>query len=187
MRGEYTKGGKGVGPQSYNILVVCTANRCRSPMAVGLLRGMLQEVGLADRVAVTSAGVWAADGEEAAPLGVELLEERGVDIRDHRSRGLGYRDILVADLILVMEEAHRNSIYHWAPASLSKVMLLSELVGKHRDIPDPFGQERDQYESVLAEMEGYLARGWETLLRQVGVPSTWGRPLPQRSSSQAKQ
>ncbi len=166
-----------------NVLVVCTANRCRSPMAAGLLQNMLQEAGLADRVRVASAGIWAVDGEEAALPGVELLLERGVDIQRHRSRGLEYRDILAADLILVMEEAHRRSIYHWAPASLSKVLLLSELVGEHRDISDPFGQDRARYASVLAVMEGYLVQGWAKLLRQLGLLSA-SDPLAQRQPFQ---
>ncbi len=62
------------------VLFICTANICRSPMAMGLLRQRLRQDGLDGEVEVASAGVYGLDGSPASQPGVEVLAERGIDI-----------------------------------------------------------------------------------------------------------
>jgi len=64
------------------ILVVCTGNICRSPMAQGLLRSELEARSIAD-VTVESAGISGWDGAAATPEAVEALGELGIDIATH--------------------------------------------------------------------------------------------------------
>lgn len=59
------------------ILVLCTANSCRSQMAEGLIRNRF-----GDRVDVFSAG--ASPAERVHPGAVNTLLERGIDISMHR-------------------------------------------------------------------------------------------------------
>ena len=68
----------------HSILFVCTANICRSPMAMGLLRGRVKDE--AGDWTIDSAGTWTVDGEKAAVKTFQVLKERGIDIDDHRSR-----------------------------------------------------------------------------------------------------
>ena len=81
------------------VLIVCTGNVCRSPMAMGLLRQRLAQNGLDDQIQVHSAGVFALEGSPASQPGVELLAERGVDISDHRGHSVSTEDMTEADVV----------------------------------------------------------------------------------------
>src|SRR5438094_964036 len=61
------------------ILIVCTGNYCRSPMAEGILRSALGET-----FDVQSAGVEPVGG--VSPLAVEAMREIGIDIANHQSK-----------------------------------------------------------------------------------------------------
>lgn len=62
------------------VLILCTANSARSQMAEGLLRALA-----GDRFEVFSAG---AKPSSVNPLAIEAMDERGIDIRSHRSKHL---------------------------------------------------------------------------------------------------
>ena len=117
-------------------------------MAMGLLRQRLAEDGLADMVAVSSAGVWGLDGEPASRPGVEVLAERGVDIGDHRAHTVDAEDMAQANLVLVMEEAHRRSLFYSYPNLLGKVFLFSEMAGEYGDVRDPYRRPKEEYASA---------------------------------------
>ena len=99
-------------------------------MAAAILRRRIAELGLEDQIAVSSAGVWAEDGHGASPNAIATLAGRGMDLTGHRSRLLTPALLGEADLVLVMEEAHRRSLFHLAPQHLSKVYLLTEMSGE---------------------------------------------------------
>jgi protein-tyrosine-phosphatase len=151
------------------ILVACTANICRSPMAAAILRRRIADLGLEDQIAVSSAGVWAEEGHGASPNAVTLLADRGMDLTEHRSRLLTPGLLGEADLVLVMEEAHRRSLFHLAPQHLSKVYLLTEMSGRHADVADPYGGPVEGYVRTADELEKLIDAGLPMILRRVGV------------------
>lgn len=151
------------------VLIVCTGNICRSPMAAGLLRQRLQTAGLADKVEVETAGLFAQTGRHASPPGVALLAERGIDMAGHTARLVTPTLLDQADLILVMEEEQRRSLFYQSPQNLVKVLLLSELAGRHQDIPDPYGQDTAIYASTLERLDQLLSHGWERLLIRLNL------------------
>ncbi len=153
------------------ILVVCTANICRSPMVTGVLSARLAAQQLAEQVEVQSAGVYAMVGEKASAHGVELLAAQGIDISQHVARGVTERDLQQADLILVMEEKHRQSLFHYSPADSYKVLLLSELANEHFDLRDPYGYNKAAYVTTLQTIEKLLEIGWPNLLTRLALPT----------------
>jgi protein-tyrosine phosphatase len=115
-----------------NVLFICIGNICRSPMAEGLFNQVMPEK------AVYSAGIHALVGEQADPLSQQLMQERGIDISEHRARNLATWMVNEADLILTMDQYQKRFIEFKYPASKGKVMRLGEQGGY--DIPDPYKQ-----------------------------------------------
>lgn len=151
------------------VLLVCTANICRSPMAMGLLHERLRKDGLEEQVTVSSAGVYGLDGQPASQPGVEVLAERGIDIGDHRAHTVSENEISEADLVLVMEEAHRRTLFYNYPHLLGKIFLLSEMSGNYHDIKDPYRQPKDAYERTASEMTALIEEGYPTILRRLRI------------------
>jgi protein-tyrosine phosphatase len=109
------------------ILVVCSGNICRSPIAEGLLRRALERRLDGDAPAVGSAGTIAVDGAPAMPESVEAARERGVDIGTHAARRLTPDLIDGADLIVGMAAEHREAVARLVPGASARAFTLKEL------------------------------------------------------------
>lgn len=151
------------------ILVVCTGNICRSPMAQALLEHELRRAGLDHRVEVVSAGTAALVGEGASAGSVLAMAGRGLDITAHRAQQLDAHLVRTADLILVMEEAHRRRLFYNWPEVLSKTFLLSEMAGEHLDIADPYGGPQAEYEHTAALLADLIERGLPAIRKRLGL------------------
>lgn len=124
------------------IVMVCTGNICRSPMAEGLLKQALP-TRLQRRVRVSSAGTHALVGNPAESHACKVLAQWGIDISDHRARKINPQMIQQASLVLTMEREHQGLILINSPASGPKLSLLGEFGQDHSqpEIPDPYGQD----------------------------------------------
>lgn len=113
-----------------NILLLCTGNVCRSPMAEGLMRQLLPAHEL------FSAGLYAEEGQPADPMAVELMSQLGIDIGAHRARQLSSWMMREADLVLTMDSEQQRLVRRRYPKAAAKVERLGEPEGI--DIPDPY-------------------------------------------------
>ena len=148
--------------QEYRIVMVCTGNICRSPMAERLLKHLLP-ANLKSCVSVSSAGTSALHGHQAADHAVTAMAQLGIDIRNHRARQLNSNIVQQTDLILAMENSHLQIITRAGNWSKTQARLLTEFGPPNRapDIEDPYGKPLKAYQACLATLrpciEGVIA------------------------------
>jgi len=143
------------------ILFVCTGNICRSPTAVGVLRKLAADRGLAGRIEVESAGTNGYHtGEPPDERSIEAAARRGFDLSDQRARRVREADYADFDLILGMDRGHRRMLKRAAPANMrARLGLLLDYapqLGK-TDVPDPYYGGGDGFEVVLDLVEAAAA------------------------------
>jgi protein-tyrosine phosphatase len=108
-----------------DILVLCTANTCRSPMAQALLARRLGGRGVA--ASVRSAGIL-GDGAQPPPEAVLAMADHGLDTESHRSHQVAAIDLASADLVLAMAREHVRHAVVMLPDAWPRVFTLKELV-----------------------------------------------------------
>jgi len=131
------------------VLVVCTGNTCRSPMAEGWLNKKLAGT----RWVAESAGLATVNGALAAPEAVEAMQEVGVDLSGHASQMFSRRGMAEAEVILAMTEAHRREILRRFPEAEKKTFLVHGFgPGGARDVEDPIGLPVEAYRKTRDEL-----------------------------------
>ena len=149
-----------------NILLVCTGNTCRSPLAEALLRTKLAERGVGG-VEVGSAGTGAWDGAPASEGAYLVALEHGLDLSAHRARLLTRELVATADLVLTMARHHRARVEQLG--SGIQAHLLGEFAGRtggDAEVRDPFGGDLEGYRETLVELEMMLDGVVERLERE---------------------
>jgi len=138
------------------VVVVCTANICRSPTAQALLQ---QECG--QPVQVQSAGIMAMSGAPMDALMANRLrhtmgDAAGPFIDTHRARQLGYDLAVWAELVLVMTKGHQAWCAQQFPFLTGRVRLFADA---NRDVEDPHQRSDVLYDAVFDQLN-QCARNW---------------------------
>lgn len=160
------------------ILVICTGNVCRSPIAEGMLRAALERR-FGDRSpTVTSAGTSGWDGSGAMAESVTAAAERGVDISGHRARRLTRGDVADADLVVAMAAEHRDAVQHAVPDAAGRTYTLKELVRLLEALPpaDPTAGSR-LFDERLERADALRSSGFDGNPNDDDVVDPLGLPL----------
>lgn len=142
-------------PARDHIIVVCTANICRSPMAERLLaHGLAAEASPLNQLKVASAGISAYSGDPASLNSVKALKSVGLDLGNHKSQQISQELLDQAFAVFCMTQTHRALIevhFQYVPKHL---YLFRELMpeGSSIEIPDPFGRDLKEYEACRDSM-----------------------------------
>lgn len=155
----------------FKILLVCTGNACRSPMAEGLLKKMIPP-DLSKKLMIASAGTAALEGGRPTRFAILAANELGADIKGLACRELSPEIIMGADLILCMEQGHRHRVADMVPDAWEKTDLLKgygkEGLPKYeREIEDPIGMPIEAYRRAAREIQSGLTGVVSELIRWI--------------------
>jgi protein-tyrosine phosphatase len=150
------------------LLMVCTANICRSPMAQVVTTHFAGQAGWGAQTQVDSAGT-RASWLSARPdvRASAALVERGYRVGRLRSRRVASKDFTRFDLILAMDQSNLDDLRRICPPEqVHKLRLFLEFAPELalREVPDPYYGGANGFEHVLDLCEA-AARG---LIRQIG-------------------
>lgn len=109
------------------VLLICTANQCRSPMAAGLLRLRLSERAHGSAVQVRSAGLLPG-GYPAADEAIARMRGYGIDLSGHVSTEVGAELLDDADLILTMTRRHVRALVADDPRLRARAFTIKDFV-----------------------------------------------------------
>jgi protein-tyrosine phosphatase len=125
-------------PGEAGIVVLCTANVCRSPMAAALLARRLAALDVT--VPVRSAGM-IGRGDPPHPEVVSVMTSYGIEIASHRSRTISAADLTPASLVLAMARDHLRHAAITEPTAWPRAFTLKELIRRGEQIgPRPSGE-----------------------------------------------
>ena len=145
-------------PQETAVLFVCLGNICRSPMAEGVFRHILDETQLSDRFRVDSAGTggWHV-GESPDIRSVRTAAAHGVTLSGH-SREIRPEDFRQFDYIVAMDQSNLThlQLYQEGVGGGAALYLLREFDpqgGPGAEVPDPYYGGPSGFDDVFAMVE----------------------------------
>lgn len=171
-----------------DVLLVCTANRCRSPIAAALFTERAIATGLL--WSFTGAGTRARPGDETEPEAIEVLREAGVPAKAVPVHNLASALRAGPDLVLTAERRHRTVVLERSPKLIGRVFTMLEIErllrvadtsadeptpgavarlaesaraaagsgGAEDDLGDPIGKPMDAFRHTLTTLDGVVAR-----------------------------
>ena len=164
---------------AFTVLVVCTGNICRSPLAERLGSAHLGPL-LADPAVLRleSAGTRAVAGSAMDPASARVLQALGGDPEGVRARQLTDRIAASADLTLTMTRDHRRDVLSRAPRALARTFTLREaaglleLLGPDVDLPgeDPAVRARALVKQMAATRARRPGGGSDDVPDPIGQP-----------------
>ena len=143
--------------KKFNLIIVCTANRTRSAYFASYLKHYLSQyrASALKRIRITSAGTKAAGGGRVNDVVALIARNNGFSLRQHTAEPLSDSLVKSADLILVMEQEHKDFILEKHPDAKDKVFRLMEYGWQGEDsvetldVPDPTGKNVEDFKAFI--------------------------------------
>lgn len=159
--------------KTVSICFVCLGNICRSPTAEAVMRRLVEEARLGERILVDSAGTgdWHI-GQPPDERAQRAARGRGYDLAALRGRQIADIDFERFDLLIAMDDKNVAALRTVCPPDQQdKIRLLMEFVPEFdprwsgsREVVDPYFGDAAGFEEVLDQCEA-ACRGLIAALR----------------------
>ena len=134
------------------IMFVCYANTSRSAMAEAIFKQMV-----GDNIEVYSSGVMAKNGKKPSETTIKVCCSHGIDISNHRATYFRDSNIADMDLVLTLEEFHREKVKIYYPDL--QVCTIRQFIREYPpDITDPVGGSYEVYDACFKEIRRCLKK-----------------------------
>ena len=126
--------------QIIKILFVCHGNICRSPMAEFVMKEIVKNADLQERIYVESAATSTEElGNPVYPPARRIMAQHGIDCKNKTARQITRADYADFDYIVAMDERNiRNMRYFFGNDPENKVSLLLAWANENREVADPW-------------------------------------------------
>jgi len=131
------------------ITFVCTGNTCRSPMAEGIFKKIINERNIVN-VSCTSCGLSAFSGDEVSLNSVLACRKFGVDISTHRARQLNQYIFNETDIMVCMTASHKKAVQTLNPDF--NIIVPSD------EITDPYGSDEEIYYKCCEQIYAFCEK-----------------------------
>lgn len=136
------------------VLFVCQGNINRSPFAEAALRARLAGTD----VEVGSFGMLPQPGRTSPDFAIKAADQRGLELRAHRSRHLASEAAEAATIIFVFDDINARAIENRYPALRTPVLLLSDFASRPLgSIVDPVDGDPALYATVYDQILACVA------------------------------
>jgi protein-tyrosine phosphatase len=163
----------------FDIVVICTGNRFRSPIAASILRGATDGL----PVRVRSFGTLDLAPSQVLPEALELAPALGLDLASHRSCPLAGQDLGSADLVIGFERIHVSRAVVDSGAPYERTFLLTELVDRLEGVTLPEGLEPVERARAAVRAADEARTGAKRAIPEEIADPIGGRPAVFRASA----
>lgn len=145
-----------------SILIVCSVNTARSPMAEGFLKDFFLKAGL--KVDVSSGGI-ASNARDGMLISMDAklaMEEVGIKLSE-KSLSIDLKKhpklIEEVDLILTLTNKHKEEFNKFFNVDSKEILTIKEFAGERGDIEDPSMKELIGFRIARDEIINCLMKG----------------------------
>lgn len=117
-----------------SILFVCLGNICRSPLAEGIAKKIINEKNLNIEIDSAGTGNWHI-GEAPCKNSVKVAKQHNIDISHYKGRQVQVDDFKEYELIVALDQSNYDNLKKMGAKNLVK---LGSFGYEGKDVPDPF-------------------------------------------------
>ena len=117
-----------------SVIFVCLGNICRSPIAEGVAKKLVEEKGLHVRVASAGTGSWHV-GETPCENSIKVAKNNGIDISELRASQITKKELQDFEFVIALDESNYKDLKQLGAKNLYK---LGSFGYNNQDVPDPY-------------------------------------------------